>query len=163
MIYSAHITTPKNTAATAPKRSRLYVTNGLVYRVEFYFPYGSAGLMGVGIYDGLFSVWPSTVGEWLLADGVLISFDDLYLKEAAPFQFDILTYNTDDTYDHIVDVRLGMVSKRVYQARYMPTISWEYFVDMLATLQARQQAEWERQQKQREQTPQEWLAEMLKE
>jgi len=97
------------------------VTSGLVFKVEFYFPAGSAGLMGVAVFDGLYQVWPSTVGEFFIGEDQLIAFDDMYLKEAAPFEFQCYTYNVDDTNNHFVSVRIGLVSADVFLARFMPS------------------------------------------
>lgn len=130
MIYTANITTPKDTALTALKKTTLHVTNGLVYEVEFYFPSGSAGLMGVAVFDGLYQVWPSSVGTFFLGEDQLIAFDDLYLKESAPFQFQIYTYNTDDTHEHFVSVRVGLVSNDVFLARFLPTKGQEYMAKL---------------------------------
>lgn len=95
--------------------------------MEFYFPAGSSGLMGLAVFDGLYQVWPSSVGEFFLSDDETIRFDDLYLKESAPFEFHCYTYNTDETYDHLVIVRIGLVSSDVFMARFMPTRDRNYF------------------------------------
>ena len=130
MIYTANITTPKNRAKTNLKKTVLHVTKGLVYKVEFYFPPGSAGLMGVAVFDGLYQVWPSSVGEFFVGEDHVVSFDDMYLKESAPFEFQIYTYNTDDTHGHFVSVRIGLVSSEVFLARFMPTKGHDYLVKL---------------------------------
>lgn len=135
MIYSASITTLKSPATPPLMKTIMKVTKGLVYKVEFYFPPGSAGMMGVAVFDGLFQVWPSSVGDFFTGDDVLISFDDLYLKNAAPFQFDVYTYNEDDVFPHEVHVRLGLVSNEVYMARFMPTRRWQHFVELRKQMQ----------------------------
>ncbi len=127
MIYTANITTVKNTAKSSLKKTTIRVTKGLVFKVEFFFPAGSAGLMGLAVFDGLYQVWPSTVGEFFLSDDETIRFDDLYLKESAPFEFQCYTYNIDDTYDHLVIVRIGLVSSEVFMARFMPTRDRNFF------------------------------------
>lgn len=134
MIYTANITTPKNTAKEAPKITRLNVTKGLVYRVEFYFPKGSSGLMGVLVSDGLYQCWPSSIGDYFIADNDTIGFDDMFMKEAAPFEFTVVTYNLDETFEHFVSVRIGLVSKEVFLARFMPTKTHEYLADLLLRL-----------------------------
>ncbi len=121
MIYIANILTLKNTAKTELKKTTINVTSGLVFKVEFYFPAGSAGLMGVAVYDGLYQVWPSSVGEFFTGEDQLIAFDDMYLKESAPFELQCYSYNEDDTYDHFVSVRIGLVSADVFLARFMPS------------------------------------------
>ncbi|KKM97802.1 hypothetical protein LCGC14_1164350 [marine sediment metagenome] len=146
MIYTANITTPANTSIVSPKLTRMHVTKGLVYKVEFYFPSGSAGLMGVAVFDGQYQVWPSSVGEFFVGEDQMISFEDLYLKEIAPFELQCYTYNVDDTYEHFVSVRIGLVSKEVFQARYLPSKSAEVFKQVLAQMQIERQelARWQR-------------------
>jgi len=140
VIYSLAISTPANTAKTALKRTGLHVTKGLIYKIEIDFPPGSAGLMGVAVFDGGYCIWPSNVTEFFTGDDTEVDFDDLYLKEAAPYVLDIYTYNTDDTYAHTVNVRLGLVSKEAYMARFMPTLAWQRFAELLEQLLAEQKA-----------------------
>lgn len=120
MIYTANITTKEDTAKTSLKKTTIRVTKGLVYKVELYFPAGSAGLMGVAVFDGLYQVWPSSVGEFFVGEDQLISFDDLYFKEAAPFEFQCYTYNVDEEHPHFVSVRIGLVSSDLFVARFLP-------------------------------------------
>lgn len=157
MIYSANITTPKDTLLVSPKRTPLKVTRGLVYKVEVDFPPGSAGLMGVAIFDGGFQVWPSTVGQWFTGDAIEVDFEDIYLKESAPFQFTIYTYNLDDTYEHLTIVRIGLVSKEIYMARFLPHLSYRFFEDMLGRLQIEQSKQAEQQKQDVTDNPFPWL------
>ena len=157
MIYTANITTVKNTSISLLKRTPLEVTKGLVYKVEFYFPPGSAGLMGLAVFDGLFQVWPSTVGEFFVSDDETISFDDMFLMESEPFEFQCYTYNLDDTYDHLVGVRVGLVLKEVFQARYLPQKSSEVFMQVLAQMEVERELLAERQREMMPATPFEWM------
>lgn len=157
MIYTANITTPKDTKLSALKKTTIHVTKGLVYKVEFYFPPGSAGLMGVAVFDGLYQVWPSSVGEFFVGGDQKIEFDDMYYKEAEPFEFQCYSYNIDDTYEHMVSVRIGLVLKDVFQARYLPTKSGEVFMQVLAQMEIEREelAKWQR--KMLPETPFEWM------
>jgi len=161
VIYTANISTLKDTAQTALKRTVLHVTKGLVYKVEFYFPSGSAGLMGVAVFDGGFQCWPSTVGEFFNSDDETIRFDDMYLKESAPYQFDIYTYNDDDTYDHSVAVRVGLVSKEVFLARFMPTVGYDYLAQLLEKMSLEKEAQAAVQAEVLKETPYQWLVKQL--
>lgn len=158
MIYAGNITTPANTAQSNLKTTRISVTKGLVYKVEFYFPAGSQGLMGVAVFDGLFQTWPSSVGTFFLGDDMQISFDDLYLMDSAPYEFQVYTYNEDDTYDHLVSVRVGLVSREIYLARFLPAKTDEYMIKLIAELVAEQEARARLQREQLEQTVFEFLA-----
>lgn len=131
MIYLADITTPKNTAKADALQTVLKITKGLVYRVEIQFPRGCAGLAYCCIQDGAHPVWPTNTDDWFRGNANTIAFDDTYLKLIEPFQFDVYTYNLDDTYSHAILVRVGVVSDEVFMARFLPSYSWEYFKKML--------------------------------
>lgn len=160
MIYSKNISTPKDTAATALKRTNVVVTKGLVYKVEFYFPSGSAGLMGVAVFDGLYQIWPSTVGEFFVGEGQVISFDDMYLKENPPYSFQIFTYNTDDTHAHMVAVRIGLVSKDVFLARFLPTKGEQFLSELIKNMTAEKEVQLRVQREVLPMTPAKWLTEL---
>lgn len=130
MIYTANITTPKNTQKTSLKKTSIHVTKGLVYKVEFYFPAGSAGLMGVAVFDGLYQVWPSTIGDFFVSDDETIRFDDMYQKKTPPYEFQCYSYNEDERYDHFMAIRIGLVSSDVFLARFMPTSGRQEFAKM---------------------------------
>lgn len=159
MIYSVHIKTTEKTLITNPKPTDLFITKGLVYKIELEFPSGSAGLMGVVICDGGFQVWPSTLGEWFTGDSSLISFEDTYLKESSPYKFRVFTYNEDTIYPHIVNVRIGLVSKEIFMARFLPHLSYKYFQQMIEDLQKQQQETKVKQQQAIIETPFPWLQE----
>jgi len=86
--------------------------------------------MGVAVFDGLFQVWPSSVGEFFTGEDQLIAFDDMYLKESAPYSLQCYSYNTDDTHAHFVSVRVGLVSSEVFLARFLPTKGHDYLVKL---------------------------------
>ena len=157
MVYTIPITTGKNTSKSNPDRTILSVTKGLVYKVELDFPPGSAGLLGCAIFDGGYQVWPSSLGNWFTGDSIVIGFDDVYLKESAPFQFNIFTYNTDDTYDHLVNVRIGLVSSEIFMARFLPSMAYKDFVESLSQIQADQKVLVEQQQQEIIENPFPWL------
>jgi len=157
MIYTANITTPKNKLTTDLKKTVLKVTKGLVYKVEVYFPPGSAGLMGVAVFDGLFQVWPSSVGEFFIGEDHVISFDDLYLKVTEPFEFQCYTYNTDSKNPHFVSVRIGLVSKEVFLARFLPTRGHDYLTRLLEEMKSDRDKQMNWQEKLLPDTPFQWM------
>lgn len=145
MIYSASITTGANANGGTLVKTSLRITKGLVYRVELDFPTGSAGLLKVVIFDGSLQLWPFSVGEYFTGDGIKIEFEDVYLKESAPFYFDIYTLNLDTVYEHFVNIRIGFVSKEIFMARFLPHLSYKYFEEMLKRLQVEQETRAEEQ------------------
>ena len=117
--------------------------------------------MGVAVFDGLFQVWPSTVGEFFIGESQIISFDDMYLKESAPYSLQAYTYNTDDTHEHTVSVRIGMVSRDVFLARFMPTRGHDYLGELIKKMQAEKEAQARVQREVLPMKPEQWLAENI--
>lgn len=131
MIFVADITTEITHLKDNPKKTKLYIGGGLIYKVEVEFPTGPCGLLYTCCYDGLHSLWPSSEGVWYHSDGTTIAFDDLYLKLQPPHELDIYTYNLDTVYPHWCQWRVGMVSQEVFMARFLPSYEYKYFKEML--------------------------------
>ena len=127
MVYRKTITTLKNVTEGLPTQTDLSITKGLVYFLELYFPSGSEGLLHCQIYDGNYQVWPSSHGESFFGDDIYLKYDDLYIKETAPMHFKILTWNDDDLYPHKVIVGIGLVSKDIFMARFLPSMMYKEF------------------------------------
>jgi len=77
-------------------------------------------------------MYPTSRQDSFHSDGSIIGFDDCYLKQAAPFEFRIKTWNLDETYDHTIRVRVGMASNEAFMSRYMPSVSWEKFKEVMS-------------------------------
>lgn len=140
MIYASTITTAANTAEKSIPDVILKVTSGLIWLFEVDFPPGCCGLHHIQIFDGSYQVLPSTPGESLHGDNVTMQFNDLYLKAGAPFELKIRTWNLDDTFPHIVQVRVGQASSKAEISRYMPAVAWENFEMLMAETLASQEA-----------------------
>jgi len=140
MIYAKDCLIDAATPATNPSHDVLNVTRGLVYKVEVEFPPGCAGLVHLAIFDGGHQAWPSSAGTDFHTDGFTISFDDTYLKLAAPYQFDIYGYSAGTLHNHTIQVRVGLVSSEIFMARFLPTYTWKYFKQMMGDLQKEQAA-----------------------
>jgi len=132
MIYASSITTDEGTAEGAKADVILKIISGLIWMFEVDFPPGCCGLLHVQLFDGLYQVLPASVGESLHGDNVTMRFDDLFFKQAAPFELKIRTWNDDDIWSHMTQVRIGLAASRAEMSRYMPALSFEDFEKMLA-------------------------------
>ncbi len=157
MIYAASITTPANTQADSPLLTRLKVTGGLVYQFELDMHFGAAGKLYAAVWDGSYQVWPSSPGEFFHGDNLHVSFPDTYLKNVAPYEFTVYTYNLSSDYSHEVQVRIGLVDEEVFVARFLPTYAYDYFVQLLDNLSMQQQARKEKQAEETIASPFPWL------
>jgi len=148
VIYAKTITTEANTSEGSKEDIVLTVTSGLIWLLEIDFPPGCCALQHVQIFDGSYQVLPATPGESLHGDAVTMRFDDLYFKQAAPYELKIRTWNLDDTWSHTIQIRIGMAASRAEMSRYIPAFGWENFERVLAESLASQQAIREKQLKQ---------------
>jgi len=113
MIYSVTITTPKNTAETSPLITTIPVVKGVIHKLECDFPPGNQFLHRLRIRrEGAF-IFPSNASEYFTADGKVISFREHWPIVDEPFSLNVLTWNLDETYDHTVIVRLGLLRKNI--------------------------------------------------
>jgi hypothetical protein len=134
MIYSPSVTVPANTPQKSPVIKRVPITEGLLYHLEVYFPPGSCGLVGVQIFDGAHQCYPSNEGEFFFGDNSLLALDDLYAKENPPDEFQIVAWSTDDTYSHVIGVRLSMLPDAAFAARFAPSTDNEQLKEIIALL-----------------------------
>jgi hypothetical protein len=141
MIYTKTVTASSGGTAAAPADVDLPVTNGLIYQFELYFPPGSSGLLFVRVSDGAFPVWPSEPGEWYFGDNTLISFPDRYYIQAPDHRFKIWYYNSDDTYDHKFQIRIGQVSAELFIQSFIPTYGKKDISEVLEEMQQQQEKE----------------------
>ena len=140
MIYASSITTDAGTAEKAKADVTLKITSGLIWMLEVDFPPGCCGLLHVQVFDGSYQVLPASVGESMHSDAVNMRFDDLYFKQAAPFELKIRTWNLDETWGHSTQIRVGVASGRAEMSRYLPAIAWENFERLMAESIAKQEA-----------------------
>ena len=136
MIYVANITIPKGTSANQAVCERVKISLGLIYKIELQFPPGCGGLAHIVINDGGYQVWPSTPDSNFATDDYTISFEDTYLKQVDPSELQIYGYNEDETYPHTIQVRIGVAAKYEFMARYLPTMTYDYFMKLMEKKEA---------------------------
>lgn len=140
MIYSDSITTVKGGSEEQAASTALLVTSGLLWMLEVDFPPGCCGLAHIQIFDGLYQVFPASPEKSFHGDNCTVHLDDLYFKQTAPFEFRVVTWNTDTKFDHELQVRIGMAMTRAEMSRYMPALAWENFQELMAEAIAKQEA-----------------------
>lgn len=138
MDFTKTITASSGGSADSPSKEKLPVTKGIMYYKEIYFPPGSSGLLHVRVTHGGFPIFPSSIGETLIGDNIAFSYDDLYMVETEPFSFTVVYYNLDEQWDHLFRVSFGVVSKEIYQARFLPTLQADAFERVYEKILSRQ-------------------------
>lgn len=137
MVYTSTITTAANTAQASPLKTTVRVTVGMLYQFEVYFPPGPSGLVGVQIRYKNVQLYPVQRDEWFIGDNVTISFEDIYELSAAPFDLDVLSYNLDTEYNHLVQVRIGLQTVEEFAAKTGALGDIEKLTTLLADIESR--------------------------
>lgn len=130
MIYSASITTPANTAEADAELTRIKVTNGVIHEIGIFFPAGCAGLVYCQIFEGGHQFVPSTEGQFLRGDSILIDSKEFYEITGAPRFVTIKTWNLDDTYDHTIEIYIKQLPKLIL----LPELMLAQAIDTLSRL-----------------------------
>lgn len=110
MVLVKTVRTSANVVPATPLITPWDIQNGIIYKVEVMFPPGPCGLVGVAIRTASHQLYPADSDEWFLGDNVTISFDDEYLFNLDSKQIEIATYNNDDFFTHMVQVRIGVIT-----------------------------------------------------
>lgn len=109
MIYNFTIIAEKGGSASSPEIFDMVMTHGIIHKIDVLFPPGSLGLTGVSIHNALHQVWPTNTDEYFTSDAEVISFREHHPLSEAPYSLQAYHYNTDDTYDHTIIIRIGIL------------------------------------------------------
>lgn len=100
MLFSKVLTVPANTSIASYQEDRIKITTGKIKRIDVYFPWGCAGLVGIQIIRHTWQICPLTRGEWMIGNELLHSYNYNFDIRDDPIELIIKSYNTDDTYAH---------------------------------------------------------------
>lgn len=121
MILHFSITTTKNTAATAKKRTIMGIVAGKVTEVSLQFPSGAQGKHHIQIARGLHQLWPlNPEADFATADETIHWFEDFNVLDP-PFELYAYTWNTDANFDHTVNVRV-VIQKAIDERAFQQTM-----------------------------------------
>jgi len=109
MFYDFSFTIPANTTKKSPLREDINLTHGIIHRVEIGFPAGCAGLVYLQIVQGLHQIWPTNADGSFNTDDYTIAFNEYEDMTTEPFTLTLIGWNLDDTYDHTLEIRIGIL------------------------------------------------------
>lgn len=113
MFYETRITTPANTPQDEAKETIIKVQSGIIHRIEVQIPPGARGLSHAQIYYHEHQIFPSNLEGFFTGDNTSISFKDHFKINTLPLQLKILTWNDDDTFQHDIIIRIGILPESV--------------------------------------------------
>ena len=113
MLYKFSITTDANTPVTSKKKTVLKLARGIIHQLDVQFPSGPSGLLHVHINDAIHQIFPYNTDENFASSNVNIRFREFIPLLEEPYQLDAFTWNEDDTYEHLVIIRIGILPAKV--------------------------------------------------
>jgi hypothetical protein len=125
VFYDFSFTIPANTPANTPEELACKLTNGIIHRVEIGFPKGCAGLVSLAIRRGLHQVWPTNPDGAFNTDNFTILINEHYPLLEVPYILTLVGWNLDDTYDHTLEVRFGILSEEIIMPEAIPTSAFK--------------------------------------
>ena len=94
----------------SPLRTEIKLGAGRIAKVDFHFPAGCGGLVGIRVLQGASQLWPLTSGEWIVSDDHTVTFSSDYLLDVRPYTLTIVGYSEDDTYPHTIYISMTVDS-----------------------------------------------------
>lgn len=114
MFYTFGLTVPANIAESSPVEQELKLAPGVLHWVDFFFPWGCAGLAKAALYRFEQQLYPTNPGEWFAANDDSIEFPTYFPLDEWPYVLRLEAWNEDDTYSHTITVRLGVLPYEAY-------------------------------------------------
>lgn len=111
MFYAWNITLPAGKTAATKTKKVLRLGKGVLVKTELVFPTGCAGLVYCTVNDALHQVYPTNPNLALTGNGETIAIPDEYPMQVEPYQLQFHGWNTDDTYQHIITIRLNLIPR----------------------------------------------------
>lgn len=116
MLFVANITVAKSTTEASPKSQVLKIAHGIISWVSVSFPPGCVGLAHCVILHHEHQVWPSTENMSLAGDTFPIEWNEYYESYQPPYELKVKAWNEDDTYQHIITVRIAVLPRKAIVA-----------------------------------------------
>ena len=108
MDFTAYISTPKDTAETAPLTTYLKLTKGRITGGTLFFPPGPAGTLHLISRIGKHQIIPFNTGQNYRLDDVTIDLNINLDLSQPPYVLDILTWNDSTSYAHVLTLTVFM-------------------------------------------------------
>lgn len=118
-FFSFSISTSKDTAKTAKKKTVMTLSPGVIHRVRVRIPPGSQGLLHCYVNHHLHQIIPSNAGENFFGDDEIIEYNEFYELKGLDTKIDAYTWNEDTVHAHQIILQFGVLPKWVLLPQLM--------------------------------------------
>lgn len=130
MLHSKHITLSAGKTEAQATRTQFRLNQGVIYRVWISFPPGCANLVRLRIYHEGHPFLPVDKDAYIVGDAYTFVYPVFYEILGPPEAITIEAWNTDEVYDHTIDVQFLVVPKAWVQ----PVGAYEGIIAALKSL-----------------------------
>lgn len=118
MFYDYVLPIPAGTTKADPAETILYLTHGVIHRVEVEFPAGCVGQVSAAILHWQHQLYPLNPGGYFCSDDHVIAFDDYFQLFYAPYTLKAQGWAPDTTYAHNIKIRIGLLPRSIAEHRF---------------------------------------------
>ena len=111
MLHAKHISLTHGKTEAEATRIKFIANVGVIARVWIHFPPGCASLVKVRILHNEHPFLPVEADAYMEGDSFTYDLPIMYEIKETPEVITIVAWNTDDTYDHTIDVSFLIVDK----------------------------------------------------
>lgn len=115
MWYVLEDTVPANTAVTAKRETKIRVHGGILHSIIVTIPPGCSNLVHAQLKHASYFILPRNEDLNIEGEHVNVNYREWYKMQAALNTLSMLTWNTDDTYQHKVRMLLGVLPKETME------------------------------------------------
>lgn len=109
MLFCKSIEIPANTLQSAPQRTEIKLTSGVIDHIWVWWWEEAGNLCGARLLYAEFQLWPLSKGEWFGSHPFALDFAERYELEDEPYSVTIEAYNEDDTFAHTVWIGVSIL------------------------------------------------------
>lgn len=113
MFYDYSFKIPLNTPRYPIYTKEVYLTPGVIHRIEIGFPAGCVGMVHLQIKLGNFIIWPLNSADDFSGENYTIAFNEFYEIDTEPFILTLHGWSKGTAYPHTLRVRFGILPKKV--------------------------------------------------
>ena len=101
-VYKYSLTVPANTPTAKPKRLDAEVEEGVITKIEVFFPPGPHGMVKTRCLHGRHQIWPKPKDAVLDLDDCTIVIPEYYPLPHEPFTFTLEGWSPGTDYEHTI-------------------------------------------------------------
>jgi len=131
MFYDFAVTIPAGTTDADPFSQDLNLTAGVIEKVSILFPPGPHGMVKIRLLQGSHQFIPTNPDGYLASDDEALDIDEYYELKAAPYVLTVLGSSPGTTYDHTINIRIGILRPEDVEKTSALTIALKKFLKLI--------------------------------